>query len=183
MGWLTSESWPRWPRAAFSTRSITSALVATPAGHWSCGFRITKASETFGGIGSVATSAVPVLENMSSTSGSFLTASSTLRCIARDCSRLTEGTRVEASARFFSSSWGMNSEPRRPNAGIAAKKKARPPRMNGHGRASALRSEEHTSELQSLMRISYAVFYLKNKNETPHIQQLHISLIHHRREQ
>src|SRR3546814_5745370 len=28
----------------------------------------------------------------------------------------------------------------------------------------AVRSEEHTSELQSLMRISYAVFSLKNKN-------------------
>src|SRR3546814_8627491 len=28
------------------------------------------------------------------------------------------------------------------------------------------RSEEHTSELQSLMRISYAVFCLKNKRET-----------------
>src|SRR3546814_5405707 len=27
-----------------------------------------------------------------------------------------------------------------------------------------LRSEEHTSELQSLMRISYAVFWLKKKN-------------------
>src|SRR3546814_4639322 len=31
------------------------------------------------------------------------------------------------------------------------------------GRSSA-RSEEHTSELQSLMRISYAVFCLKKKN-------------------
>src|SRR3546814_10908824 len=29
---------------------------------------------------------------------------------------------------------------------------------------SLLRSEEHTSELQSLMRISYAVFCLKKKN-------------------
>src|SRR3546814_9583694 len=29
---------------------------------------------------------------------------------------------------------------------------------------AADRSEEHTSELQSLMRISYAVFCLKNKN-------------------
>src|SRR3546814_4777371 len=29
---------------------------------------------------------------------------------------------------------------------------------------TAIRSEEHTSELQSLMRISYAVFCLKNKN-------------------
>src|SRR3546814_4673017 len=28
---------------------------------------------------------------------------------------------------------------------------------------SAVRSEEHTSELQSLMRISYAVFFLKKK--------------------
>src|SRR3546814_5538868 len=31
---------------------------------------------------------------------------------------------------------------------------------------SVLRSEEHTSELQSLMRISYAVFCLKNKTHT-----------------
>src|SRR3546814_9556943 len=30
------------------------------------------------------------------------------------------------------------------------------------------RSEEHTSELQSLMRISYAVFCLKKKNTKPH---------------
>src|SRR3546814_7473130 len=30
------------------------------------------------------------------------------------------------------------------------------------------RSEEHTSELQSLMRISYAVFCLKKKNNTHH---------------
>src|SRR3546814_5782129 len=34
------------------------------------------------------------------------------------------------------------------------------------GRALAVRSEEHTSELQSLMRISYAVFCLKNKHRT-----------------
>src|SRR3546814_10473358 len=33
-----------------------------------------------------------------------------------------------------------------------------------------LRSEEHTSELQSLMRISYAVFCLKKKNKTKQIQ-------------
>src|SRR3546814_1782727 len=30
---------------------------------------------------------------------------------------------------------------------------------------AAMRSEEHTSELQSLMRISYAVFCLKKKNK------------------
>src|SRR3546814_3671468 len=37
------------------------------------------------------------------------------------------------------------------------------------------RSEEHTSELQSLMRISYAVFCLKKKNtqsENPHTESL-----------
>src|SRR3546814_4539257 len=33
-------------------------------------------------------------------------------------------------------------------------------------RQAAVRSEEHTSELQSLMRISYAVFCLKKKNKT-----------------
>src|SRR3546814_2029532 len=31
------------------------------------------------------------------------------------------------------------------------------------------RSEEHTSELQSLMRISYAVFCLKKNKKSPHI--------------
>src|SRR3546814_1859389 len=34
-----------------------------------------------------------------------------------------------------------------------------------HARAGAPRSEEHTSELQSLMRISYAVFCLKKKKK------------------
>src|SRR3546814_4435864 len=33
------------------------------------------------------------------------------------------------------------------------------------GNAQHLRSEEHTSELQSLMRISYAVFCLKKKKK------------------
>src|SRR3546814_10353004 len=41
----------------------------------------------------------------------------------------------------------------------------------------ATRSEEHTSELQSLMRISYAVFCLKKKTKntinTTHTYQLH----------
>src|SRR3546814_5193999 len=35
-----------------------------------------------------------------------------------------------------------------------------------HGEAALGRSEEHTSELQSLMRISYAVFCLKKKKKT-----------------
>src|SRR3546814_10712275 len=45
------------------------------------------------------------------------------------------------------------------------------PRARQRGRTGAIefgkaRSEEHTSELQSLMRISYAVFCLKKKNDT-----------------
>src|SRR3546814_1392985 len=39
-------------------------------------------------------------------------------------------------------------------------------------RAGQGRSEEHTSELQSLMRISYAVFCLKKKNNQKHRQTL-----------
>src|SRR3546814_4414436 len=38
----------------------------------------------------------------------------------------------------------------------------------GDHRAARARSEEHTSELQSLMRISYAVFCLKKKRTTDH---------------
>src|SRR3546814_6392271 len=38
------------------------------------------------------------------------------------------------------------------------------PKPNGHMIEIRNRSEEHTSELQSLMRISYAVFCLKKKN-------------------
>src|SRR3546814_3910306 len=39
-------------------------------------------------------------------------------------------------------------------------------RRHLHGLGPALRSEEHTSELQSLMRISYAVFCLTKKKTT-----------------
>src|SRR3546814_1178056 len=35
--------------------------------------------------------------------------------------------------------------------------------VSGEEGSTAIRSEEHTSELQSLMRISYAVFCLKKK--------------------
>src|SRR3546814_5663471 len=50
--------------------------------------------------------------------------------------------------------------PRHPRLGEALLPEgARPVRLE-----RGLRSEEHTSELQSLMRISYAVFCLKKKN-------------------
>src|SRR3546814_10550614 len=46
------------------------------------------------------------------------------------------------------------------------------------GRPRLPRSEEHTSELQSLMRISYAVFCLKKKNESYRSNTIGNELIH-----
>src|SRR3546814_13981491 len=46
-----------------------------------------------------------------------------------------------------------------------AKRTNNPPHSNGRCHRRRARSEEHTSELQSLMRISYAVFCLKKKNK------------------
>src|SRR3546814_3337680 len=54
---------------------------------------------------------------------------------------------------------------------VLAERRKRPGRVEPHRQAAAsaevrgqrARSEEHTSELQSLMRISYAVFCLKKK--------------------
>src|SRR3546814_5028921 len=43
--------------------------------------------------------------------------------------------------------------------------RADPPKAGKHRASQAWRSEEHTSELQSLMRNSYAVFCLKKKNK------------------
>src|SRR3546814_7832684 len=43
--------------------------------------------------------------------------------------------------------------------------------------ARTMRSEEHTSELQSLMRISYAVFCLKKKKSLQQKKDTHAELI------
>src|SRR3546814_2236186 len=68
--------------------------------------------------------------------------------------------------------------PRGPPAGrVEPQGSARPAPDVGAGRGSVdlpgpagkLRSEEHTSELQSLMRISYAVFCLKKKKKHKYI--------------
>src|SRR3546814_3127606 len=58
---------------------------------------------------------------------------------------------------------GVKVPPRR--SGLEPQRVGIPP----HSLASAGRSEEHTSELQSLMRISYAVFCLKKKKTQVHI--------------
>src|SRR3546814_3156369 len=44
------------------------------------------------------------------------------------------------------------------------------PDVHAARHAQRVRSEEHTSELQSLMRISYAVFCLKKKTKKKHKQ-------------
>src|SRR3546814_6789896 len=48
-------------------------------------------------------------------------------------------------------------------ARVRAARRVHVPGLLPGPRRGAGRSEEHTSELTSLMRISYAVFYLKNK--------------------
>src|SRR3546814_10639257 len=54
-----------------------------------------------------------------------------------------------------------------PGPVIVENHKVAPPRRE-RMKTGMERSEEHTSELQSLMRISYAVFCLHKKNETNH---------------
>ncbi len=96
-----------------------------------------KPSDWFAGMGSVATSAVPVLANIISTSGKEVTAFSTCCCISFDCSIAVDGIFRAPSAMFFSSRVGMNSWP--------SVVKTTPPRtntpraapMNGHGLATA----------------------------------------------
>src|SRR3546814_9592890 len=65
---------------------------------------------------------------------------------------------------------GQNGSPvpsRNPaHAGHPPVRAARRPRRSFAAPDCAPRSEEHTSELQSLMRISYAVFCLKKKKST-----------------
>src|SRR3546814_8525412 len=66
---------------------------------------------------------------------------------------------------------GRTAEPaarRRSHAGAGLQGEDRPAlclALRRPGGDRRRRSEEHTSELQSLMRISYAVFCLKNKNK------------------
>src|SRR3546814_8389339 len=49
-----------------------------------------------------------------------------------------------------------------------------PARAGGGAGCRRVRSEEHTSELQSLMRISYAVFCLKKKKRKKHAPETRV---------
>ena len=77
--------------------------------------KIINVSETLGGIGSVAMSAVPVLEKTTFTSGIVFTAFSTSSCIRVLCSMPVLGIRMACIAMSPSSSRGMNSCPSRVN--------------------------------------------------------------------
>src|SRR3546814_10530609 len=64
----------------------------------------------------------------------------------------------------------LRPDPRRAPRGVRRRSRApvpgaSPVHRGGADAARHSRSEEHTSELQSLMRISYAVFCLKTKNK------------------
>src|SRR3546814_6479039 len=71
------------------------------------------------------------------------------------------------SVRFFGR-WGMGSVHRCKQVSS----KHNDDSIEKVGLSTTVRSEEHTSELQSLMRISYAVFCLKKKKT---IRMLHIT--------
>src|SRR3546814_4375787 len=55
-----------------------------------------------------------------------------------------------------------------PRPAVDPARAPRPPAAGGRA-VPPQRSEEHTSELQSLMRISYAVFCLKKKNNNTYV--------------
>src|SRR3546814_7825759 len=99
----------------------------------------------------------------------------------RTCPRIALGSRTGAASAhqisrstkcsFFDRTSGSLTNP-------AGHRRSRARRNNGPERwfiYGTVRSEEHTSELQSLMRISYAVFSLKKQN---YITRVHNSAIY-----
>src|SRR3546814_1159628 len=80
----------------------------------------------------------------------------------RRCTR--PSGRASTASRWPATTTGV--EAAADGAGRRASKAAEDALLRGEPGACAERSEEHTSELQSLMRISYAVFRLKKKNRT-----------------
>src|SRR3546814_10246136 len=84
-------------------------------------------------------------------------------CTAR---RRTSCRRTPASASRRSSATpnATSSRGSRPPASHGTRRRSASCSATARPSRSSTRSEEHTSELQSLMRISYAVFCLKKKN-------------------
>src|SRR3546814_1927213 len=89
--------------------------------------------------------------------------------------RIWLSTRVAAAIAPKMTSARKGTQPKTPAAISSVDHAQAPPSCHAHWRRnspsgglrrnSGLRSEEHTSELQSLMRISYAVFCLQKKKQ------------------
>src|SRR3546814_9370146 len=85
--------------------------------------------------------------------------------VARDEGAFFGRGRGAARRAFRGTGGGGGARPDRPGTlDFGEARRSSDPRESG-GAEPFLRSEEHTSELQSLMRISYAVFCLKKKTE------------------
>src|SRR3546814_5752148 len=93
----------------------------------------------------------------------------------RKCSRSSASRAVTSSPGKHSSRLRRAMRRRSPSSARSSAPSGVPSaRCHDHGSraSSAIRSEEHTSELQSLMRISYAVFCLKKKQQNKKHKQL-----------
>src|SRR3546814_8054279 len=86
--------------------------------------------------------------------------------LCRDCPAQRQAVRLRPAIR-------NSTLPSGPVIGLSTRATTSQPSPVSHPRTSAQtrRSEEHTSELQSLMRISYAVFCLKKQNKENHIKR------------
>src|SRR3546814_5028749 len=94
------------------------------------------------------------------------------RAAARQLAGLRpQGVQQRRSARWPAAR--LRDRPRRRPQPFRRPDRALPARRGGAFRNS--RSEEHTSELQSLMRISYAVFCLKQKKITIKYKKVNIN--------
>src|SRR3546814_1777242 len=87
-------------------------------------------------------------------------------------SRLGKGTDASRLSLTFGFMLPSSGVPNTPGM-IELTRMPRSIRSRAIGSTSPFRSEEHTSELQSLMRISYAVFCLKKKKVTHNHTQHH----------
>src|SRR3546814_2654322 len=89
-----------------------------------------------------------------------------LRAAARSASSPFPSFPFKGSEPLFHSGKALREDAQVSPAAIRCRGSGRGPRRRAAGR-----SEEHTSELQSLMRISYAVFCLKKKKQKRKIAQ------------
>src|SRR3546814_1842877 len=96
---------------------------------------------------------------------SYLTIASRGPRLAKSCRSFQKSSSETARTSSLSPPTWDTAQPSKLSAEIEASKRAQT--LTIRSRVTGGRSEEHTSELQSLMRISYAVFCLKQqKNNT-----------------